>query len=145
MWTVTLRCRNCDSRFTVENVAFEKVYGLTLVVPCPSCGARPYLPEPGDGAPARLHQMMLAEEGARDDIRVEFTLTDQWYKCLALRAARGSDAETCLKNCRRLSGGYLLNCDNKGLAALARLANAARCPEAIAALRQAYLAAIAAA
>jgi hypothetical protein len=40
-WTVMFRCINCDEKFTLRHVAFERINVLQAIYPCPSCGAQP--------------------------------------------------------------------------------------------------------
>ena len=147
-WTVVLRCYDCRERFAVEDVAFDAVNGLSLVVPCPSCGARPFIARRGGAEPSRLHKFVdLADAGERSagGVRVLLRLKPEWHERLAARARRGSEAEWRLKisALRRPSGEYILECDDAALTALAALADASNCPDAIQAMRDAYLAAIA--
>jgi hypothetical protein len=147
--TVVLRCYHCRERFTVEDVAFDMVSGLSLVVSCPSCGARPFIAPRGSAEPNRLHGVVaFSDERERGEcVRVLIRLKADWYDRLAARARRGSEAEWCLK-CgahRAWDGDYLLECDCGALVALASLAASSSCPDAIRAMRQAYLTAIRAA
>jgi len=41
IWTVILRCYACRGKFTLRHLTLERVLTLTLVTPCPHCGARP--------------------------------------------------------------------------------------------------------
>ena len=145
-WAAALRCYNCGEKFRVEDVTFDKVNGLALVVPCPSCGARPFIAPPGGPEASRLHKLIELVDWLEPSppMRVPLQLKPEWYRRLEERVVPGSEAEICLKNSRRLpgDGGYFLLCDDGGLATLAALANASRCPEAIQAVRAAYLAAI---
>jgi hypothetical protein len=147
-WTAALRCYSCGATFTVEEVAFDKLNGLSMVVPCASCGARPVVTA-GGGERSRLHQLVELNEEPEETgagVRIVVRLKPEWYERLGARACRGSQAEWCLKHCAARGGGeYLLECDDEELAALAALADASRCPEAIRAMREAYLAAIGAA
>jgi hypothetical protein len=144
---VALRCYACGESFSVEEVAFDRVSGLSLVLPCPFCAARPIIARHGGGEASRLHQIVeLAGvwERRAAAVRLELRLQPAWYETLAARAGRGSEAEACLKSSAwaRTDGEYVLECDGPALVALAALAHAARCPEAIRAMREAYREAI---
>ena len=137
-YTVALRCFACGGRFTVADVAFDKVSGLARVVPCAACGARPL-------APDRRHRIVaLARENAQDDerVKIEVKLGPEMYRRLAARALPGSRAAASLKNSAWADGGYLLRLDADTLTALAALADGSDCPEAIRAMHAAYLSAI---
>jgi hypothetical protein len=142
-WTVALRCYRCSGRFTVEDVAFDRVNGVSLVVPCPACGARPFIAAPGGAEASRMHLLELLgeREESAPGVRVRLGLKPEWYNRLAAWAFPGSDAERCLKDSRlrRETGEYIVECDGDALVALAALADSSSCPEAIRAMRQAYL------
>jgi hypothetical protein len=136
--SVTLRCFACSARFTVADVAFEQVSGLAHVVPCPACGARPL-------ASAGPHKVVaLAREPQEQDerVKIELRLGPEMYRRLAARALPGSRAAAYLKNSAWCDGAYLLTVDSEALTALAALAEGSSCPEAIRAMRAAYLSAI---
>ena len=135
-----LRCYRCGDRFAVADVALEQVNGVSLVVPCPACGARPFIAARGGAEPSRMHLLVELEERA-PGVRVRLGIKPEWYNRLAAWALSGSVAESCLKNSRRHreSGEYIVECDGAALAALAALADASSCPEAIRAMRRAYL------
>lgn len=144
-WTAALRCYSCGATFAVEEVAFDKLNGLSLVAPCPSCGARPVVTAAGGTERSRLHKLVELNEELEKNagVRVVLRLKHEWYIRLGARAYRGSQAEWCLKGSLPRPGGeYVLECDDEELAALAALADASHCPEAIEAMREAYLAAI---
>ncbi|HTM10032.1 MAG TPA: hypothetical protein VL754_16735 [Verrucomicrobiae bacterium] len=145
-WTVGLRCYRCGGAFIVDQVAFDNVNGVSLVAPCPVCGARPFIAAHGAAEPSRLHHLMeITDEPAPDPkpLHVLFLLKPDWFNRLAARALPGSAAKACLQNSIWMEGEYLTRCDGGELAALAALAEASSCPEAIRAMRAAYLAAIA--
>lgn len=145
-WTLALRCYNCEEAFVVEELAFDKLAGLSLVLPCPACGARPFVTAAGGPERSRMHKLLeLTDEQSKSSgVRVLLRLQSEWFGRLGARAQRGSQAEWCLRNAlKRPSGEYLIECDDGELAALAALADAAECPEAIRAMREIYLAAIA--
>jgi hypothetical protein len=143
-WTLALRCYNCEEAFVVEELAFDKLAGLSLVLPCPACGARPFITAAGGPERSRTHKLLeLSDERSSSGVRVLLRLKSDWFYRLGARAHRGSQAEWCLRNAlRRPSGEYLIECDDGELAALAALADAAECPDAIRAMREVYLAAI---
>jgi hypothetical protein len=143
-WTVALRCYNCEEPFVVEEVAFDKLAGLSLVLPCPACGARPFITAAGGAQRSRMHKLFeLTDARSSSGVRVLLRLKSEWFYRLGARAHGGSQAQWCLRNAlKRPSGEYLIECDDGELAALAALADAAGCPEAIRAIREVYLAAI---
>lgn len=144
---MALRCYQCGGAFTVADVAFDNVNGVSLVAPCPSCGAHPFIARYGGAEPSRLHHLIeLTDEPepSPEALRLGLRLKPEWYNRLVMRALPGSAAKACLQNSTWMDGEYLTRCDGGELAALAALADASSCPEAIQAMHEAYLAAIAA-
>jgi hypothetical protein len=128
-WRAALRCYQCGGRFTLGEAAFHQMSGLALVARCPLCGARPVFTGRGGPEQNRIHRIVeLADEPEPNEaVRLMLRLKPEWYDRLAAGALPGSEARACLEN---------------SLLALAEIADASRCPEAIEAMRAAYLAAI---
>jgi hypothetical protein len=143
-WRAALRCYQCGGRFTLGEAAFHQMSGLALVARCPLCGARPVFTGRGGPEQNRIHRIVeLADEPEPNEaVRLVLRLKPEWYDRLAAGALPGSEARACLENSLWVDGEYLVRCDAPELLALAEIADASRCPEAIEAMRAAYLAAI---
>jgi hypothetical protein len=43
VWTLVLRCYNCNGKFTARHLALDRVSVVPLITPCPHCSARPHV------------------------------------------------------------------------------------------------------
>lgn len=57
-WSAIFLCYQCEGRITLANLALDRITVVSMITPCPHCGAKPHIAsEPSSVERSKMHQL----------------------------------------------------------------------------------------